>query len=75
MTEVIVKLFILLTGFGMGFLLACLGASRIIAEKHDLKVKLARVEAEKAALEKKSEVKVIEIHDDRVGNDVEFGGF
>lgn len=75
MTEVIVKLFILLTGFGMGFLLACLGASRIIAEKNDLKVKLARVEAEKAALEKKSEVKVIETHDDRVGNDVEFGGF
>lgn len=59
MTEFVIKLFIFLVGYGMGFITACLGASQIIAEKHDLKVKCARLEAEKEALEK---TKVTEIH-------------
>ena len=52
MTEFVIKLLLFLTGFGMGFLVACMGASRIVAEKHDLKVKCARLEAEKEALKK-----------------------
>ena len=66
MTEFVIKLFLFLTGFGMGFISACLGASRIVAEKHDLKVKCARLEAEKEALKKAPEV--IEIKDPRAPN-------
>ena len=56
MTEFIVKLFIFLVGYGMGFLTACLGAAQIVAEKHDLRVKCAKLEAEKKALEKAPQV-------------------
>ena len=66
MTEFIIKIFIFLVGFGIGFLIACLGASPIIAEKHDLKIKCARLEAEKKALEKAPQV--IEIKDPRAPN-------
>ena len=71
--EMIVKLFLLLTGFGLGFLVACGGAARIVAEKHDLKIKLAKTEAELEAV-KKSNTKVIEIKDERVA-DVDYGNF
>lgn len=66
MTEFIIKLFIFLVGYGMGFLTACLGAARIVAEKHDLRVKCAKLEAEKKALEKAPQV--IEIKDPRAPN-------
>lgn len=66
MTEFIVKLFIFLVGYGMGFLTACLGAAQIVAEKHDLRVKCAKLEAEKKALEKAPQV--IEIKDPRAPN-------
>ena len=66
MTEFVIKLLLFLTGFGMGFLAACMGASGIVAEKHDLKVKCARLEAEKEALKKAPEV--IEIKDPRAPN-------
>ena len=70
MTEFVIKLLLFLTGFGMGFLVACMGASRIVAEKHDLKVKCARLEAEKEALKKalKKAPEVIEIKDPRAPN-------
>ena len=73
MADVIVKLFLLLLGFGLGFLTACGGAARIIAEKHDLKIKLAKAEAELEAV-KKSNTQVIEIKDPRVA-DVDFNNF
>lgn len=73
MAEVIVKLFLLLLGFGLGFLTACGGAARIIAEKHDLKIKLAKTEAELEAV-KKANTQVIEIKDPRVA-DVDFNNF
>lgn len=63
MTEFVVKLFLFLVGYGMGFLTACLGASQIIAEKHDLKIKCAKLEAEKESLKKEPEI--IEIRDHR----------
>lgn len=66
MTEFITKLFIFLVGYGMGFLTACLGAAQIVAEKHDLRVKCAKLEAEKKALEKAPQV--IEIKDPRAPN-------
>ena len=66
MTEFIIKLFIFLVGYGMGFLTACLGAAQIVAEKHDLRVKCAKLEAEKKALEKAPQV--IEIKDPRAPN-------
>lgn len=73
MTEFIVKLFIFLVGYGMGFLTACLGAAQIVAEKHDLRVKVAKLEAEKKALEKAPEV--IEIKDSRFPNENYFEEF
>ena len=73
MADVMVKLFLLLLGFGLGFLTACGGAARIIAEKHDLKIKLAKTEAELEAV-KKSNTQVIEIKDPRVA-DVDFNNF
>ena len=66
MTEFIIKLFIFLVGFGIGFLTACLGAAQIVAEKHDLRVKVAKLEEEKKALEKAPQV--IEIKDPRAPN-------
>lgn len=66
MAEFIIKLFIFLVGYGMGFLTACLGAAQIVAEKHDLRVKCAKLEAEKKALEKAPQV--IEIKDPRAPN-------
>lgn len=66
MAEFVVKLFIFLVGFGMGFLLACLGAAQIVAEKHDLRLKVAKLEEEKKALEKAPQV--IEIKDPRAPN-------
>ena len=66
MTEFVIKLFIFLVGYGMGFLTACLGAAQIVAEKHDLRVKCAKLEAEKKALEKAPQV--IEIKDPRAPN-------
>ena len=66
MDAFIIKLFIFLVGFGLGFLMACLGASRIVIEKHDLRVKVAKLEAEKKALEKAPQV--IEIKDPRAPN-------
>ena len=66
MTEFIIKLFIFLVGLGIGFLTACLGSAQIVAEKHDLRVKVAKLEAEKKALEKAPEV--IEIKDPRAPN-------
>ena len=73
MTEVLVKLFLLLGGFGLGFLFACGGCARIVAEKHDLKIELAKTKAELEAA-KKSNTKVIEIKDERVA-DVEYNNF
>ena len=63
MSEFIIKLFIFLVGYGMGFLTACMGAAQIVAEKHDLRIKVAKLEAEKEALKKEPEV--IEIKDHR----------
>ena len=73
MAEMIIKLFLLLVGFGLGFLTACGGAARIIAEKHDLKIELEKIKAELEAV-KKSNTKVIEIKDPRVA-DVEYNNF
>ena len=67
MTEFVVKIFIFLVGYGMGFLTACLGASQIIAEKHDLKNELEKTKAERDALKKEPEV--IEIRDQRLNLD------
>jgi len=44
--EVLVKLFILIIGFVMGFLLACAAAARIITEKNDIKLELAKLRGE-----------------------------
>lgn len=46
MLDFISMLFILILGFVMGFLLACVAAARIIAEKNDLKVENARLKGE-----------------------------
>lgn len=73
MAEMLVKLFLLLLGFGLGFLTACGGAARIIAEKHDLKIALEKTKAELEAV-KKSNTQVIEIKDERVA-DVDFNNF
>ena len=73
MAEMIIKLFLLLVGFGLGFLTACGGAARIIAEKHDLKIELEKTKAELAAV-KKNNTQVIEIKDPRVA-DVEYNNF
>ena len=73
MAEVIIKLFLLVGGFGLGFLFACGGAARVIAEKHDLKIELEKTKAELEAV-KKSNTKVIEIKDPRVA-DVEYNNF
>ena len=64
MADYIIKLFILLFGFGFGFLLACAGAARIIAEKAALKAELEKTRAECDKL-KASKTRVIEIKDDR----------
>lgn len=74
MAEMVIKLFLLLVGFGLGFLTACGGAARIIAEKHDLKNELEKVKAENATL-KANKPHVIEISDNRVGQGVKFGEF
>lgn len=71
--EMLIKLFLLLVGFGLGFLTACGGAARIVAEKHDLKIELAKTKAELEAV-KKSNTKIIEIKDERVA-DVDYGNF
>ena len=73
MAEMIIKLFLLLVGFGLGFLTACGGAARIVAEKHDLKVELHKTKAELEAI-KKNNTQVIEIKDERVA-DVDYGNF
>ena len=73
MAEMLIKLFLLLLGFGLGFLTACGGAARIISEKHDLKIALEKTKAELEAV-KKSNTQVIEIKDERVA-DVEFNNF
>ena len=65
MADFLIKLFILLVGFGVGFLTACAGAARIVAEKADLKKELAAVKAERDAI-MASKTKVIEIKDDRL---------
>lgn len=75
MVDFIAKLFIFLVAFGMGFLLACIGAARIIAEKATLKDELEKVKAERDELKANQKVKVIEIHDGTVGKDLDFGGF
>ena len=67
MAEILIKFFILLVGFGVGFLLACAGAARIVTEKAELKKELARVKAELTA-EKASKTRVIEINDNRTPN-------
>lgn len=74
MADVIIKLFILLVGFGFGFLVACGGAARIIAEKNDLKNELEKTKAELEAV-KAVKTRVIEISDDRAGKGVKFGDF
>ena len=73
MAEMIVKLFLLLVGFGLGFLTACGGAARRVSEKHDLKVELHKTKAELEAI-KKNNTQVIEIKDERVA-DVDYGNF
>lgn len=64
MADFLIKLFILLVGLGTGFLLACAGAARIVAEKAELKKELARVKAERDEI-KASKTRVIEINDNR----------
>lgn len=46
MAEFLVKFFILLVGFGLGFMSACVAAARIIAEKNDAKCELAKANGE-----------------------------
>lgn len=46
MADFFIKFFILLVGFGMGFMLACVAAARIIAEKNDVKCQLAKTNGE-----------------------------
>lgn len=63
--DFISKLFILTIGLVFGFLLACYGAARIVAEKADLKKELAKITKERDELAKLARVKVVEIKDDR----------
>lgn len=65
MMDFISKLFILTIGLVFGFLLACYGAARIVAEKADLKKELAKITKERDELAKLARVKVVEIKDDR----------
>ena len=65
MSEFIIKLFIFLTGTGIGFLVACVGSARIVAEKHDLKIALEKMTRERDAL-KNDKTQVIEIKDERL---------
>ena len=78
MNDIAIKILILLVGsmlgFGLGFILACFGASGIVKEKNQLKDELEKVTTERDELKKKGVVKV-EIHDPTVGQNVKFGGF
>ena len=65
MIEFFKFMFVFLISFGAGFLLACYGAARIVAEKADLKKELAKVKHERDELAKLARVKVVEIKDDR----------
>lgn len=79
MAEFLKILFLLLIGFGVGFLMACYGAARIVVEKTDLKKELEQVRAERdllADLARKN-TKTIEIKDERTTNpnNIEYGNF
>ena len=79
MAEFLKILFLLLIGFGAGFLTACYGAARIVAEKADLKNELAQVRAERDLLADiaRKNTKTIEIKDERTNNpnNIEYGNF
>lgn len=46
MLDFISKLFIFTIGLVFGFFIACIGAARIIAEKNDIKLELAKLRGE-----------------------------
>lgn len=65
MIEFFKFMFVFLIGCGAGFMTACYGAARIVAEKADIKKELAKVTKERDELAKLARVKVVEIKDDR----------
>lgn len=65
MIEFFKFLIVFLIGFGGGFMAACYGAARIVAEKADIKKELEKVKHERDELAKLARVKVVEIKDDR----------
>lgn len=75
MEEMIVKVLVLIAGIVMGSMVTLTYTAGIVAKNRLLEKQNKSLKAEIRNLEKIKNVQVIEITDNTVGNEVEFGGF
>lgn len=75
MEEMVVKILVLVAGLIMGSMVTLTYTAGIVAKNQLLEKQNKSLKGEIRNLEKIKNVQVIEITDNTVGSDVEFGGF